>query len=199
MRFLSLRAFFLLAFVVAMPVLALPPVARWVDELLYGPPPADFGRPTTSAPVTAQAPTELVAPAAFYGESPATGTSPRGLDAQAAAPPPLAPQPVFQPITPALPAAPGTASEPVIAEATIARLQQIRQRLEDLGAEYVVVDALDEGGGYRCHCRMLVDPRSRFTKPFEATGADPLAISEQVLREVESWRSASVENRARPR
>src|SRR5437867_6810015 len=45
MRFLSLRALFLLGFVIAMPVLALPPVARRIDELLYGPPPADFGRP----------------------------------------------------------------------------------------------------------------------------------------------------------
>ena len=32
MRFLSLRAVFLLGFVVAMPVLALPPVARRIDE-----------------------------------------------------------------------------------------------------------------------------------------------------------------------
>src|SRR6476661_795681 len=53
MRFLSLRAVFLLGFVVAMPVLALPPVARRIDELLYGPPPTDFGRaPIAPAPLS---------------------------------------------------------------------------------------------------------------------------------------------------
>src|ERR1051325_5271748 len=52
MRFLSLRAIFLLGFVIAMPVLALPPVARRIDELLYGPPPADFGRPPVAAPLS---------------------------------------------------------------------------------------------------------------------------------------------------
>jgi hypothetical protein len=196
MRFLSLRAFFLLAFVVGMPVLALPPVARWVDELLYGPPPVDFARPSTPAPAAAAPHAELIVPAGYLDNSPAPTAGPRGLDAQTVAAPPLAPPPVFQPIVPAT--APGGPPEPVIGEATIVRLQQIRQRLEELGAEYVVVDAIDNGGGYRCLCRMLVDPRSRFTRPFEATGADPLQISEQVLREVESWRMAGVENRARP-
>src|SRR5438477_8245070 len=52
MRFLSLRALFLLGFVIAMPVLALPPVARRIDELLYGPPPADFGRAPAAAPLS---------------------------------------------------------------------------------------------------------------------------------------------------
>jgi hypothetical protein len=199
MRFLSLRALFLLAFVVGMPVLALPPVARWIDELLYGPPPVDFGRPAAAAPAPAAAHAELVVPAGYFDESPVTAAGPRGLDAQSAAAPPLAPPPVFQPLVPPAPERPAIAAEPMIAETTIVRLQQIRQRLEELGAEYVVVDALEGGGGYRCHCRMLVDPRSRFTRPFEAIGADPLLITEQVLREVETWRSAGLENRARPR
>jgi len=197
MRFISLRAFFLLAFVVAMPVLALPPVARWIDELLYGPPPVDFGMRPSSAPVPAAPQPELVAPAGYVDDSPAPAAGPRGLDAQAAVAPPLAPPPAFQPLAPPPPLA--ATAEPVIAEATIARLQQIRQRLEELGAEYLVVDALENGSGYRCHCRMLVDPRSRFTRPFEASGADPLLVSEQVLRDVETWRTAGIENRARPR
>jgi len=45
MRFFSLRAIFLLGFIIAMPILALPSVARRVDNWLYGAPPADFGRP----------------------------------------------------------------------------------------------------------------------------------------------------------
>jgi hypothetical protein len=193
MRFLSLRALFLLTFVVAMPVLALPPVARWIDELLYGPPPAEFGRPP--APVAEQlAPVaaERVAPVSFEGESPATSAGPHGLDAAVAVAPPLAPPPAFAPVAP-----PPAAPEAPLDEPTLARLQQIRQRLEDLGADYIVVDTL-ESGGYRCLCRMLVDPRSRFTRPFEATAAAPLAAGEQVLRDVEQWRAVGVENRARP-
>src|SRR5215510_13197779 len=99
MRLLSLRAFFLLAFVVGMPVLALPPVARWIDELLYGPPPVDFGRPAAAAtPAPATQPAELVAPAGYFAESPVAAAGLRGLDAQAAAAPPLAPPPAFQPL-----------------------------------------------------------------------------------------------------
>lgn len=192
MRFLSLRALFLLAFVVAMPVLALPPVARWIDEFLYGPPPTDFGRAPSPAPPAA-APALLadrVAPASYLEESPAAAVV-RGLDGVAAAAPPLAPVPVFSPVVPPAAIHAEAAEQPIDA-ATIARLQQIRQRLEELGAEYVVVDTPENGRGYRCLCRMLVDPRSRFTRPFEAAGDDPLAVSEQVLREVEQWRSAAV-------
>jgi hypothetical protein len=199
MRFLSLRGLFLLAFVVAMPVLALPPVARWIDALLYGPPPTDFGRPPPAhAPAPQPVMAQAIAPAGYFDASPAPPPGPRGLDAAAAAAPPLAPLPVFAPVAPPqAPPAPPPA-EAVIDAATITRLQQIRQRLEDLGADYVVVDALEGAGGYRCLCRMLVDPRSRFTRPFEATAGDPLTAGEQVLREVEAWRTAAVENRARP-
>jgi hypothetical protein len=77
-----------------------------------------------------------------------------------------------------------------VTEHTIARLQQIRQRLEDLGAEYVVVETTGDGGRYRFFCRMLVDQRSRFTRPFESSAFDPLAAGEQVLKDVETWRSA---------
>jgi hypothetical protein len=80
-------------------------------------------------------------------------------------------------------------AEPSIDEMTLARLQQIRQRLEDLGADYVIVEAR-ESGGFRFHCRMLVDDRSRFTRPFEASAGDAVAAGEQVLREVEAWRTA---------
>jgi hypothetical protein len=200
MRFLSLRALFLLTFVVAMPVLALPPVARWLDEVIHGPPPTDFGRPPAAGDPAAAQPiiAESVAPAGYFDESPAQPQGPLGLDTASAAAPPLAPPPAFAPVVPPTPPS-EAAREAVIDEATLARLQQIRQRLEDLGADYVVVDTLDGAAGYRCLCRMLVDPRSRFTRPFEATAADPLVAGEQVLREVEAWHMARVENRARPR
>jgi hypothetical protein len=189
MRFFSLRALFLLGFVVAMPVLALPPVARWMDELLYGVAPADFGRPPLAASQTTQPPlmAERVVPAIYDEASPAT--APRGLDAPPA-PPALAPVPAFAPVAP--PAEPAALpSETKIDERVIARLQQVRQRLEELGAEYVMAETVDGGARYRFHCRMLVDNRSRFTRPFEATSFDPIAAADQVLRDVETWRTAA--------
>ena len=41
MRSLSLRAIFLIGFVIAMPILALPAVARRLDDWIYGPPPSE--------------------------------------------------------------------------------------------------------------------------------------------------------------
>jgi len=38
---------------------------------------------------------------------------------------------------------------------------------------------------------MLVDANSRFTRLFEASSFDPVAAGQQVLRDVESWRSAA--------
>src|SRR5437773_9180946 len=95
MRFLSLRAVFLLGFVIAMPVLALPPVARRIDELLYGPPPADFGRPPAAAPLSE----ELIQPRAAaplspprYDEpSPAAPLAINPVEAPAAAAPAFSP------------------------------------------------------------------------------------------------------------
>jgi hypothetical protein len=200
MRFLSLRAVFLLGFVVAMPVLALPPVARRIDELLYGPPPTEFGSPPTPAPLAEElsqpSPPGPIAPARYQEPSPAASSLAADRNPSTAAPPVLAPAPQFAlPATPP-PQADNAAAESRIDERTIARLQQIRQSLEQLGAEYVMVESQD-GGRFRFHCRMLVDQRSRFTRPFEASSFDAVAAGEQVLREVESWRSAAAEQRAR--
>src|SRR5947207_4485027 len=54
MQFLSLRAVFLLGFVVAMPVMALPAVARRIDELLYGPPKTGVEQSLDSRPPPTQ-------------------------------------------------------------------------------------------------------------------------------------------------
>jgi hypothetical protein len=198
MRFLSLRALFLLGFVVAMPVLALPPVARWFDELLYGPPPTNFGiPPAASRPIQ-----EVVQPATAERDSPA-GFDAQGLAASAhasqrpsdaVAPPPL--------LMPQAPFAPPANQEKIeqpskIDEQTIVHLQQVRQRLEELGAEYVIVETIDGSGKYRFHCRMLVDAQTRFTRAFEATSTDPIAAADQVLREVEGWRVAALEKGTR--
>jgi hypothetical protein len=38
---------------------------------------------------------------------------------------------------------------------------------------------------------MLVDERSQFTRPFDASSFDPVAAGQQVLRDVEAWRLAA--------
>jgi hypothetical protein len=194
MRMVSLRALLLIGFVIAMPVLALPPVAQRVDELLYGPPPDDFGQPGEAPPLQDPIPlaaAQHVAPLGHLEQGPAAEylaaaypPRPQGLDAVGVGSPVLAPTPAFAPEA-TVPA--HNTSEPAVTESTIARLHEIRQRLEQLGAEYVVVETTG-GGSYRFHCRMLVDARSRFTRPFEATLGDPLAAGEEVLRAVEAWR-----------
>src|SRR5437764_15329322 len=101
MRFLSLRAMFLLGFVIAMPVLALPPVARRIDELLYGPPPTDFGRPPAAVPISEQIvePKAIaqVSPARFEESSPAASALATSRIESTAAVPALAPSPRFAP------------------------------------------------------------------------------------------------------
>lgn len=197
MRVLSLRAILLLGFVIAMPVLALPAVARRVDELLYGPPPDDFGRPGNPPPVQDPIPpvaAQPVAAASYLAteRGPAAGylaadmAPPRGIDAPPPSPPQLAPVPSFEPL--AMPAQATEPIEPAIDPRTIARLQEIRDRLEQLGADYILVETAGDGR-YRFHCRMLVDSRSPFTRPFEATSSDLLAAGEEVLRAVEAWRA----------
>jgi hypothetical protein len=191
MQFLSWRSMFLFAFVVAMPILALPPVARRVDELLYGAPPANFGRPPSPPPtnehVPAAKPDGPLAQARYDEPSPATGLAQPASYTMIDSPPLLAPALPFEPIVP--PAAAAAATESSVDNQQIAQLHGIRERLEELGADYVVVEVLD-GPRYRFFCRMLVDERSRFTKPFEASAFDPVAAGREVLQNVEAWRAA---------
>ena len=69
------------------------------------------------------------------------------------------------------------------------RLAEIRQRLEDLGAEYLRVELVAGTGQYNCQCRMLLAPGSPQTETFEASGKDAIAVAERVLAAVETWRS----------
>src|SRR5437773_8959996 len=96
MRFLSLRAVFLLGFVIAMPVLALPPVARRIDELLYGLPPSDFARPPQVSPTMDEPQPRAsghVLPVRFDEPSPAATTAVTSPATRPFSPPALAPSP----------------------------------------------------------------------------------------------------------
>lgn len=164
-----------------------------VVAMMRNQPPHDLGQAVSPLGPTEQVLQPQVANNSFgfarddFGPAAVSNAALLGIDAAPAGPPPLASISAFQPLAP--PAA-GLDAEAIDA-ATLARLQQIRQRLEDLGADYVIVETTDGTGRYRFHCRMLVDERSRFMRPFESISSDPLAAGEAVLREVEAWRTAA--------
>jgi hypothetical protein len=201
MRTISLRAIFLIGFVIAMPILALPSVARRVDDWLYGPPPSD----ATLAPLRSEVQqiiepqvAERASPASFDEVDPsiAQRVPNQGLDAPPPDLPPLSPLPVFPPLVstpePQPPANPQT-TPPAgpLSDADTQRLIQIRTRLEELGADYMVLETTDMTGSYRFHCDIRIDDRARYTRPFEAVSTEPLAAAEKVLAEVSAWRTAA--------
>ncbi len=203
MRFLSLRAIFLIGFVIAMPILALPAVARRLDDWIYGPPPSEHAiaplRSELESSIQPQV-AERASPASFdeidAGASRRSGV----LDAPSPTPPLLSPLPAFPPLvsTPTPDSAPSAAattkSEPSIgplSDAAASRLQQIRGELEQLGADYIILETADSGANYRFHCDVRIDEATRYTRPFDAVSPEPLAAAERVLAEVSAWRTAA--------
>ena len=201
MRSVSLRAMLLIGFVIAMPVLALPAVARRLDDWLYGPPPATSAMtPLRSELAQSLEPQreERASPASFDEIEPATTSRPpyEGLDSAVAPPPLLSGAPAFPPL---VTSTPDTAAPPItikageetgpLSDAAAARIHQIRAELERLGAEYMILETTQGTGTYRFACDIRVDERTRYSRPFEAVAADPLAAAEQVLAEVSRWRA----------
>jgi hypothetical protein len=205
MRTVSLRAVFLIGFVIAMPILALPAVARRLDDWLYGPPPAGFSQPRERAPLPKGLEpyaAERASPASYDEIDPVQVSTARqpgeGLDAALTGPPLLSPLPTFQPLVApptapmtSPPATPTTGPEQPLSEAAVQRLTQIRDRLEELGAEYLVLETVEGEGQYRFRCDMQIAPASPLTREFSATAADPLLAAESVLAEIADWRNAS--------
>jgi hypothetical protein len=189
----GLRLLFLAGFIMAVPLLALPSVARRLDEVLYG-----GQKTTTDVPLSAAGGDSFVegavAQAAFEvpradSERPhANAQQNRGLDAVARKPPELAAIPEFPQL--------GLDDSPSFGPSNkiqpLDRIRQIRQRLEDLGADYLLLESVEETGQHRFECRMLVVPGGTETETFEATGKDAKVVAEQVLSAVEKWRSSQV-------
>jgi hypothetical protein len=183
-----------------MPILALPAVARRLDDWIYGPPPSENAiSPLKSELQQVIEPqvAERASPASFDEIDPAvTRRQPHeGLDARSPAPPLLNPLPAFPPLvsTPQ-PESTSPATEPSIgplSASAVARLQQIRDELERFGADYIVLESTDGSGNYRFHCDLRVDEQTRYTRGFEAVSTDPLAAAERVLAEVSAWRIAA--------
>lgn len=202
--FVLLRALFLLGFIVILPIMALPPTVRFLDELLYGKPQSTIpplASKTELPPVAEPPPGERNSPASYdspLAGSAAPGHGPsayEGLDALSAAPP-LAPPPMFpggsQGMSTAPAGAPGLGnSTPGDPHAWIAPVKQIRERLETLGAKYILLETADGSGKYRFHCQMLLSESSPYTRDFEAVSTDPLIAAQDVLRDVEQWRLAA--------
>jgi hypothetical protein len=191
----SLRVVLLIGFVIAMPILALPAVARRLDDWLYGPPQNEIAHSPLRHELNQTIELQLAereSPASFDQIDPATAVRREpheGLDSIAPDPPPLSPLPVFGPLT-VRSTEPATELAPLDAQSE-SRLVQIRQELEKLGAEYILLETTDDSNQYRFHCQLRLDPRTPYTRAFEATGSDPLGAAEKVLGEVSQWRSAS--------
>jgi hypothetical protein len=203
MRTISLRTILLLGFVIAMPVLALPTVARRLDQWLYGPPPAEFSQPPLHRelmPAIEPLAAERVSPASFDEVDPASALSRRGpsegLDALAPSPPPLDPLPAFDRLATSSGSLAADSRTPLTSD-KVARLSLIHQELETLGAEYILLDEAEDGGSYRFHCHVRLDANSTATRQFEAEAADPVGAAEKVLADVTSWRSAAAAREGR--
>src|SRR5262245_33044452 len=103
MRSVSLRAIFLIGFVIAMPILALPAVARRLDDWIYGPPPSEHAisplKSELSQTIEPQV-AERASPASFDEIDSSLRNRPPsgGLDAPSPTPPLLSPLPAFPPL-----------------------------------------------------------------------------------------------------
>lgn len=193
----GLRTIVLGVFLIGLPVLAIPWVSKQLDANIYGAgntqvPDLIVSAGESSSPQRAQEAVQIdsVSPARFdesllerEAERP---REPVGLDAVVSAPPLLSAPPSFANRLPAQPN--NLASNPQLQPQ--AYVQQVRQKLEEMGAQYVLLEEL-EGQRYRFSVQMQVSPRQPQVQPFEAIATDPVAAARMVLADVETWRTAA--------
>lgn len=192
----GVRSVILVAFLIGLPILAIPWVARQFDVGIYGV--AKKSVPdliVTTGPQRTHEPVQIdgVSPARFdeslIEREPERPRPQAGLDAVVTAPPLLSVPPTFASRVPTTPANNLTSNPPL---EPLAYVQQVRQKLEELGAQYVVLEELDAGQRYRFSVQMQVSPRQPQVRPFEAVASDPATAARSVLADVESWRTASL-------
>ncbi|MBC7856269.1 MAG: hypothetical protein IAF94_22795 [Pirellulaceae bacterium] len=194
----TLRAGFIIGFLIVLPVMAMPSVASFLDRLLYG-------QPESSVPLVIKADAEFAprkqpeqsradaSPAAYEVPLPEEPSA-SGIAGNFQPPPPsLQRAPDFLPRDEKL--TPGNDSvDPVdvgpLDPATAQKIDAVRGRLEELGAEYVRLEMSEDGRTFHCLCDMLLGGGTKETQPFEATRNDPLAAAKAVLANVEAWRKA---------
>lgn len=197
----TLRAVFIIGFLIVLPVMALPSVATFVDGLLYGHPKSSVpatelkpvAEPTQPTVAEATQATHLVPLASGSGGFPEEPNALSMAERFATPPPPLDHAPFFnnqtKELTPSENEQPSADVGP-LDEATALKIDSVRSRLEELGAEYVRLEMAEDGRTFHCLCDMLLAGEGSKTQPFEATRDDPVAAVQAVLTNVEAWRSA---------
>ena len=199
----TLRAGFIIGFLIVLPVMAMPKVAALLDQLLYGEskstlPPAsgvgESGAPSNSKTTGGSA---AIPESPFQAEGLSSSELPADLNSASpfqASPPAMPSAPDFvRQAGNAEPATPLDASGADIGpldQATAAKIDVVRSRLEELGAEYVRLEMSADGREFHCLCHMLVGSDPDQIQPFEATRKDPVAAAQAVLSSVEAWRTA---------
>jgi hypothetical protein len=194
----TLRALFIVGFLIVLPVMAMPQVAAVLDQLLYGE--TESSVPRVGAEKDGAVP--LPQSTARRDESTASHVAPLDEDVSRASlerlssspPPPLRREPDF--LSP--PAAkethvgesPSPADVGPLDQGTAAKIDGVRRRLEELGAEYVRLEMSEDGREFHCLCQMAVNNNPEQFQPFEATRNDPVAAAQAVLQNVETWRNA---------
>jgi hypothetical protein len=196
-RFTSIafRTCFFFAFLIILPILALPKVSSLIDKYFYDDKPTVVQAPVIEMQgqqVVEPQFADRVSPARFEEsliEDPSATLPPSGgLDTLSSAPPLMSPLPAFAAGNNSYPAEQPPANP--LDGATEQRLLQVQERLQTLGAKYMILEAVT-GVGYRFHCEMIVDPQATHTQNFDVTSPNPLEAAETVLRQVEGWRTAA--------
>ena len=190
----TLRAAFIIGFLIVLPVMAMPSVASFLDRLLYGN--AESSLPPAKEPGSVREPrvkTPADASQAAHEVPIVDEPDPSGIAARIhAAPPPLQRVPDFLPRDEKLGPS-GPSAEPAdvgpLDQATAKKIDAVRGRLEELGADYVRLEMSEDGRSFHCLCDMLLENSGGKTQPFEATRDDPVAAAEAVLANVEAWRN----------
>lgn len=70
------------------------------------------------------------------------------------------------------------------------RVMAIQERLKELGARYLILENLRDRQIYRFHCRVDVGDHAIYARVFESLDAQPQRAMECVLSDVEAWISA---------
>ena len=198
----TLRALFIIGFLIVLPVMAMPNVASLLDQFLYGKPESSVPpvlKPETPPPPRGPARAEASqvtheVPLTSDGDAFSNRAERPGFSGGSQpAPPSFQRAPDFLPRDEQ--AKPGENSKPPVDigpldQATALRIDAVRSRLEELGAEYVRLEMSEDGRTFHCLCDMLMGNGGSKTLPFEATRNDPVAAAEAVLANVEAWRNA---------
>ncbi|MGI8982453.1 MAG: hypothetical protein ACR2FY_24740 [Pirellulaceae bacterium] len=194
----TLRAGFIIGFLIVLPLMAMPSVAGFLDRLLYGPPESSVSPVTkTDADFAPRKQPEKskadASPAVYEAPLPEELNTSGNAGNFQPPPPPLQRAPDFLSRTdrPApIHDSNDQAEVGPLDQATAQKIDSVRSRLEELGAEYVRLEMSEDGRTFHCLCDMQLGGETKETQPFEATRHDPVAAAEAVLANVEAWRKA---------